>query len=166
MSNIIDWILRLFGRKGKEELPETENIIYSLEPAPRQSASSLKVQTALSNLEGYNDQDWQRIVLDNKYWTCSKEAFQEIVDYNTLNEKQYILEQYDCDNFAFTFKAQVGLNHNLNNVGLVLDHSGGHAYNVVIFDDGTAELFEPQTDRWITPGESAAYSFTAGIIIL
>ena len=57
MKNLIDWILSFFGRKRKDELPETENLVYSLEPPPRQSASSLKVQNALSNLEGYNDQD-------------------------------------------------------------------------------------------------------------
>ena len=154
MKKFINRIIKLFGRKK------------GLKPAPKQSADNMMIQKALQKLEGFKEDTWQRIVLDNKYWTCSKEAFQEIIDYNTLNEKQYVSEQYDCDNFAFTFNAQVGLNHNLNNVGLVIDNSGGHAYNVVIFDDGTAELFEPQNDRWITPGESGAYTFQTGIIIL
>ena len=154
MKKFINRIIKLFGRKK------------GLKPTPKQSADNMMIQKALQKLEGFKEDTWQRIVLDNKYWTCSKEAFQEIIDYNTLNEKQYVSEQYDCDNFAFTFKAQVGLNHNLNNVGLVIDNSGGHAYNVVIFDDGTAELFEPQNDRWITPGESGAYTFQTGIIIL
>jgi len=131
----------------------------------RYSGDNLMIENALTKL-GYNQDSWQRVLLDNKYWTCSKEEFQKVVEYNTINEKQYVLEQYDCDNFAFAFKAQVAMNHNLNNVGLVIDNSGGHAYNVVIFDDGTAQLFEPQNDTWITPGESGAYAFQTGIIII
>ena len=123
------------------------------------------IEKALAGL-GYNQKNWQRILLDNKYWTCSKTDFQKVVDFNTINEKKYILEQYDCDNFAFAFKAQVGMNHKLNNVGLVIDNSSGHAYNIVIFDDGTAELFEPQNDSWITPGQTEMYKFKRGIIIL
>ena len=133
---------------------------------PREQTDNEMINEALKNLKGYTKRSWQRITLDNQYWTCSKEEFQTIVDYNTINEKQYVLQQFDCDNFAFAFKAQVALNHNLNNVGLVIDNSGGHAYNVIVFNDGTAELFEPQTDRWITPGESKMYSFKKGIVIL
>jgi len=121
---------------------------------------------ALSTLEGYNTRDWQRIHLDNKYWTCTKVEFQRILETNTINEKQYVLDQFDCDNFAFNLKAQVAKEYGLNNVGMVIDNSGGHAYNVVIFRDGTAELLEPQSDRWIIPGESKMYSFKKGIILL
>ena len=124
------------------------------------------IQRAIEGIKGYRNSDWQRIVLDNKYWVCTKTEFQRVVNTNTINEKQYVLDQFDCDNFAFAFKAQVAMNYNLNNVGLVIDNSGGHAYNIVVFNDGTAELFEPQTDRWITPGESKMYSFKKGIIIL
>ena len=127
------------------------------------------IANALSTIPGYRKRgkaQWQRIVLDNKYWTCSKEDFQKIVEFNKINEKQYIADKFDCDNFSFNFKAQVATNHNLNNVGIVIDNSGGHAYNVVIFNDGTADLFEPQTDQWIIPGSDKLYSFKRGIIIL
>ena len=121
---------------------------------------------ALQTLKDFDSRDWQRIHLDNKYWTCTKPEFQKILEANTLNEKQYVLDQFDCDNFAFNLKAQVARDYGLNNVGMVIDNSAGHAYNVVIFKDGTAELLEPQSDRWITPGESKMYSFEKGIIIL
>jgi len=147
---LIKNFLKLFKKKAKTH---------------RHSGDNLMIEQALTKL-GYNQDSWQRILLDNKYWTCSKEEFQKVVEYNTINEKQYVLEQYDCDNFAFAFKAQVAMNHNLNSVGLVIDNSAGHAYNVVIFEDGTAELFEPQNDTWITPGQSEMYKFEKGIIII
>ena len=128
--------------------------------------NSEEITTALRTLKGYRTGSWQRINLDNKYWVCDKAEFQKVVDTNTINEKKYIIDQFDCDNFAFNFKAQVALQFNLNNVGMVIDHSGGHAYCVVIFSNGEAELFEPQNDRWVSPGESKSYSFKKGIIII
>jgi hypothetical protein len=130
------------------------------------NTTSSEIDTALRTVSGYNTRNWQLIRLDNRYWVCSKSEFQRIVNTNTINEKQYVLDQFDCDNFAFTFKSQVAANYNLNNVGMVIDNSGGHAYNIVVFTNGTAELFEPQTDRWITPGESEMYSFKKGIILI
>lgn len=132
---------------------------------PRQMTSE-EITTALRTLSGYREGKWQRINLDNKYWTCTKTEFQRVVDANTIDEKKYVVDQFDCDNFAFNFKAQVALQFNLNNVGMVIDHSGRHAYSVVIFSNGTAELFEPQNDKWVTPGESKAYTFKEGIVII
>ena len=109
---------------------------------------------------------WQRINLDNKYWVCDKIEFQKVVDANTIDEKKYIVDKFDCDNFAFAFKAQVAMQYNLNNVGLVIDHSGGHAYNVVVFSNSSAQLFEPQNDRWVRQGESKLYTFEEGIVII
>ena len=70
---------------------------------PREQTDNEMINEALKNLKGYTKRSWQRITLDNQYWTCSKEEFQTIVDYNTINEKQYVLQQFDCDNFAFAF---------------------------------------------------------------
>ena len=124
------------------------------------------VNVALADLIGKRKKSWKRIHLDNKYWLCSQEEFQTVVEHNKINEKTYIYDQFDCDNFAFAFKAQVAMNHNLNNVGIVIDNSGGHAYNVVVFRDGTAKLFEPQTDAWVEPGSAPLYKFDKGIIII
>ena len=132
----------------------------------RTGDSSEQVTAALKGLKGYNTRSWKRITLDKKYWLCSKEHFQTIIQYNKINEKQYTYDQFDCDKFAFAFKAQVALNHGLNNVGLVIDNSAGHAYNVIIFNDGSASLFEPQADQYVAPGQSDLYKFERGIIIL
>lgn len=132
---------------------------------PRNMSLS-EVDDAINTVKGYNKKNWQLIRLDNKYWVCNKSEFMRVVRTNTINEKQYVLDQFDCDNFAFNFKAQVAFQYNLNNVGMVIDNSGGHAYNIVVFNNGTAQLFEPQSDRWITPGESKMYSFKKGVIII
>ena len=103
--------------------------------------------------------------LDNKYVAVSEKEFQKIIDWDWTDNKKYVAEKYDCDNFAFSFKAMVDRRFGVNNVGLVIDYSGGHAYNIIVFNDGSVRLFEPQTDRWarVGPGQ---YKFEEGKILI
>lgn len=106
-----------------------------------------------------------RYPLDAKYWVCDREEFNKIVKWDWTDNKQYLYEKYDCDNFAFSFKARVDRYFHLNNVGLVIDWSGGHAYNLVVFKDGTWSAFEPQSDSWPSVGKGM-YKFESKIVIL
>ena len=108
-----------------------------------------------------------RKLLDSKYWACSRLDFEAIIQWDWTDKKKYVAEKYDCDNFAFSFKARMDRKFHLNNVGLVIDYSGGHAYNCVVFADGTAELFEPQSDRFVTSRlGTGQYVCNDGMIIL
>ena len=119
---------------------------------------------------GYLSSGIKRLHLDSKYWACSKKEFENWIEWDWTNKKRYISEEYDCDNFAFSFKARCDRKIGINTVGLVIDYSGGHAYNVVAFTDAPAELYEPQSDRWVSKGNSRSrseiYSLTDGYIIL
>jgi len=104
--------------------------------------------------------------IDNKYWTCSEKDWKKIIEFDWTDEKKYVTEQYDCDNFAFNFKARVARKFGLNSVGLVIDYSGGHAYNLIVFSDGTWKIFEPQSDNFpYTIGEGL-YKFEEGFILI
>lgn len=108
----------------------------------------------------------KRKLLDTKYWVCSRLDFEAIIQWDWTDKKKYVAEKYDCDNFAFSFKARMDRKFHLNNVGLVIDYSGGHAYNCVVFSDGTAELFEPQSDRFVTDRiGTGQYKCQEGIIV-
>jgi len=105
--------------------------------------------------------------LDNKYWCCSRLDFDAIIKWDWTDNKKYIAEKYDCDNFAFSFKARMDRRFHLNNVGLVIDYSGGHAYNVIVFSDGTVTLFEPQSDSFpILNPVAGYYRCTSGFIVI
>ena len=108
----------------------------------------------------------QRLHLDSKYWACSKKEFEDWIEWDWTNKKRYIAEEYDCDNFAFSFKARCDRKIGINSVALVIDYSGGHAYNLVVFSDVAPELFEPQNDSWRKKGESTMYTLTSGYIII
>jgi len=96
--------------------------------------------------------------LDNKYVAVSQKEFQKIIDWDWTDNKTYIAEKYDCDNFAFSFKARVDRRFHVNTVGLVIDYDAGHAYNVIVFADGSMKIFEPQSDSWPKIG-SKMYKF-------
>jgi len=109
----------------------------------------------------------KRKVLDNKYWTCTRLDFDAIIRWDWTDKKRFVKEKYDCDNFAFSFKARMDRRFHLNNVGLVVDYSGSHAYNCVVFADGTAELFEPQNDMIVTKQMGKGlYKCESGFIVI
>ena len=99
--------------------------------------------------------------LDNKYVAVSQKEFQKIIDWDWTDNKTYIAEKYDCDNFAFSFKARVDRKFHVNTVGLVIDYDAGHAYNVIVFANGKMKLFEPQSDSYPKEG-SSMYKFNRG----
>lgn len=103
--------------------------------------------------------------LDAKYFLCDEKDMKAIVKWDWTDNKKYVKEKYDCDNFAFSFKAMVDKRFGLNGVGLVIDYSAGHAYNIVVFKDGSVKLFEPQSDRWPKAGKGQ-YKFQSGSIII
>jgi len=108
-----------------------------------------------------------RKALDSKYWTCTRLDFGAIIKWDWTDKKRYVKQKYDCENFAFSFKARMDRKFHLNNVGLVLDYSGGHAYNCVVFSDGTAELFEPQNDSFKTDQlGTGLYKCESGFIVI
>ena len=119
---------------------------------------------------GFYGPKMKKLNLDTKYWACSKQEFEDWIEWDWTNGKKYIAEQYDCDNFAFSFKARCDRKIGINTVALVIDYSGGHAYNLVCFTDAPAELYEPQSDRWVSKGDGKSknemYKFTDGYIII
>ena len=103
--------------------------------------------------------------LDTKYFLCDEKDMRAIVKWDWTDNKKYVKEKYDCDNFAFSFKSMVDKRFGLNGGGLVIDYSGGHAYNLTVFKNGTVKLFEPQTDGWPKAGKGQ-YKFQSGLIII
>ena len=88
-----------------------------------------------------------RLPLDQTYYLTDQSNFLNIVAWDWVDTYEYRKEKFDCENFAFLFKAQVDLFFNLNQVGLVIDYQSGHAYNLVIYPNGKVMVLEPQSDK-------------------
>ena len=96
-------------------------------------------------------QGWLR--LDNNYYAVDMETFKKIVEWDWTDTRKYIADTFDCDKFAMYFKARVAIDFGVNAVGIVLDYSSSHAYNIVILKDQQGVkwyLYEPQNDSIFT----------------
>ena len=140
-----------------EEWWETTKLAYELYPEIV-TLTGDEVRRAVRNLLAA---DVQLELLDGVYRTYSRATFERVIGNDTTNRSMAWRELYDCDDFAWQFKARMRWFYNVNAVGFVIDHSAGHAYNLVIFGDGTASLLEPQSDRFVAVGEEI--SFLKGI---
>ena len=104
--------------------------------------------------------------LDKKYRIPDGEQISEILKYSQSKRLKYSKETFDCDDFATVLKSEV-VKLGTNAVGIVVDISGKHAYNILVYNiHGTLSIsaVEPQTDEIIKIGEGL-YKAEEGYII-
>ena len=117
--------------------------------------------------------DVQWAPMDGRYRCTSRGDFAVLVEADWGSKKAYLTDFYDCDNFAFAFKAYID-SYGINSVGIAIDYSSHapgddtptpHAYNIVLFDDGTVMPFEPNGDYFGNLGYGL-YTLTNGVILI
>lgn len=100
----------------------------------------------------------QLYLSDNRYWLCTEQDFlQGVVPWSRRQLKPYEADRYDCENFAFRFKAGVDWAFDVNGIGIVWSVTGQHAFNCVVFEDGTLRFFEPQTLAFVELAQQGLY---------
>ena len=111
----------------------------------------------------------QDIPVDSKYWAVSKEAWEGMMAYIGVDQEKYEVDRFDCDNFAVVFAASVADRFRINGAGIVVDFSGGHAYNAILITGTHGGLsigiIEPQNRRYILKTEGM-YQARHGFIFL
>lgn len=177
MGQSLTWLRPHFERI-MEEYWQTTQLAYRLYPQ-RQSISYDDVGTAIQRLLG-DRPDVSIRRLDLAYSSYPKAIFEEIIQADRTNLTMPWPERNDCDNYGWRFKCNMDFFFNADAVGFVLDESAWHAYNLIVLPDLTAELFEPQQDRFVAldepiviPGgvplaglSTGRYSLTKGLIII
>jgi hypothetical protein len=127
---------------------------FSLQPA---SLTESEINAVVNDIKSRGGmQGWLR--LDGTYYTTDIDTFKKIVDWDWTDTRKYLVDTFDCDKFAMYFKARQAIDFRLNSIGMVIDYSAGHAYNIIIIKDPstgkvTWYLYEPQNDRIFTYDE-------------
>lgn len=85
--------------------------------------------------------------MDGTYYLANKDQMKKWIEEDMVDVREYKRNKYDCENFAFSFKAHMDFEHEVNQVGLVIDYESGHSYNVIVWANGKFSLFEPQNDK-------------------
>jgi hypothetical protein len=74
--------------------------------------------------------------------------------------------RFDCEDYALTYKTLIAMLMGINTVGVVIDWSGAHAYNIVMTADGTVSLYEPQEGCVVEVGAEERHEFQNVTILL
>lgn len=110
----------------------------------------------------------ESMILDNKYYMTNESNMMNVIAGDWTEKKKPISYRYDCDDFAFTFKANVSRYYDLNQVGVVIDWTSKHAYNIIFFPNKNIWLFEPQTDSFffVSERKKFLYSLEDAMVII
>lgn len=116
-----------------------------------------RLRKLLSKIPGF--EEWRWIRLDSKYYTVDLATWKKIVKWDWSNVKRYLVDQFDCDDYAGYFKFRVSLLFRVNAVAYVLDYGSAHSYNIIFPSDTNEPLiYEPQTDEIIKiPGRDKRF---------
>ena len=99
-------------------------------------------------------------LLDNRYRTTTLDGFRLIAQWDKTNLRPYIVDFWDCDDYAWRFKSNAASIFLINSVGFVIDWSDekcAHAYNILFVEDGDPVVYEPQTDSIMSVSEARRY---------
>ena len=111
----------------------------------------------------------QIVPLDDVYYCVNEFTALEILKKSRIDKKRYANDRYDCDDYAFALKGEIGRRYSLNSVGLIIDYSGHHAYNCMIVSDfGKPKVIyiEPQTDEVVIRQDGTPYEMEFGFVII
>ena len=135
-----------------DEIKDKVTVLYNWYVPPfvpdRYTITDEQLLQVISKLKNFNRNNW--LQLDGIYYITSMDTFKKIIQWDWTDTRKYISETFDCDKFAMYFKSRMAIDFGINGVGVVLDYSSGHAYNVVIVKEGNdinIYKYEPQNDN-------------------
>jgi len=101
--------------------------------------------------------------MDSQYRVPSEISFKRILREDVIDEIKYQSEYFDCDKFAFLFKALSALHYRINAVGIVISYTSGHAFNIVFTEEkDNLKIYklEPQSDELWMPEKPERDNYT------
>ena len=114
------------------------------------------------------------LMFDSKYRAVDLETWKLILKRSQIDKYRYRSDIKDCDNFVAALFGTIPLEYGVNTVGLVIDYSGRHAYNALVYYDTDITdlkiaLVEPQSDEFVTTDDRLssheAYKAQRGMIL-
>jgi hypothetical protein len=94
-------------------------------------------------------------LLDGQYWALTVPDLERVLKHDWTHRWKWLKSRRDCDDFAVYFKARMSEWFGVTAVGIVIDNSSNHVYNVIITaNPGGAPgilYFEPQTGEFVVP---------------
>jgi len=110
-------------------------------------------------LRGKLDSAFQLYLADDEYYLPPMDDVKEIIRNTRLDQREWVAERFDCDDFALVLKAHFceaayadGKRRAAHCFGIVWGMlPDAHAINWFLCDDGAIYFVEPQTGRIFEP---------------
>ena len=125
------------------------NFLKTLLPKVIQSTTPTNSIAEILSSKGYKS-----LMLDRVYNIYSLDVLNEGLVENSISEKKYRKEVYDCDDFAFAIFAAIRAKYSGIPFGVVIGttvEGVPHAWNVFISIDDEIWFIEPQSDKIFLP---------------
>lgn len=123
-----------------------------------------------TDFENFPNNGVKRVPIDSRYYLTTPDDFSRIIEETIIDHRRYKRTKFDCENFAFGLQNVVAQRYGINSVGIVIDLSNSRGYNIVIYDDGMSEVFDPNNEMLVTTGrentDHEAYEIESGLILL
>lgn len=163
-------------REGKKKLAQLETDLRQLlrdqdifpSPKVRRETSSFVEESLKENIDGYDGGSvpFNVYTSDGTYYLpANKSTMTEAKQFNPFEYLPYRPERFDCEDYASAYMTFAAFLFGTNGVGTIYDFGAGHAYNIILYSDGSIELYEPQTGQVVEPGSEDKYSLESGMIV-
>jgi len=151
IAAIVRWRRGQLGDAGLETQLR-DLIVQETDVVPAtEEISEETIRTAVTDALPDDDPSW--MTLDGSYFAPQPEDVDALRDLSSAPQwLPYRSERYDCEDFAFSYQALAALLGGVNTVGVVIDWSDAHAYNVIVDSAGEVRFYEPQSDMPVVIG--------------
>lgn len=155
----------------EQQVADLEQQVAELEGPdyPEIDYTTVDKDTVVERLEGFDGFEQHDIFFwfDYTYRLPDREDFRAYAVHDGINMREYRDEIYDCDDFSWAFMALVSNRYAINGIGLVITRDpDAHVCNVVLFQDGTVELWEPQDDEFKTDSDDPKYDLDDAVWLI
>lgn len=138
---------------------------YSIEkklPQPR-STQEIDAQELIKILRDRFPDEGVIFISDRKYKLCNVEDMRIFFQLDTTNQKKYIAEDYDCDDYARRLWGQLAI-PKWSCLAFGICWTDLHALNIFIDEDKMLWFMEPQSDAFssgLAPWQGTKIRFIA-----
>jgi len=152
----INTIAHKFGQKLIKAGSDMIRAVFKLKPAIYNRSQIL---TFLNDQTGIPTSSIS--LADEKYHIVGWDKWLQIMEFDLIDQQQYLTDVFDCENFALAYSSLAAMNYRLNSCGVafgnIYDPTTNkllfrHGFNFVIIYDFNGEMkcyiYEPQTDEW------------------
>lgn len=99
----------------------------------------------------------------SRYYLVDEDTFKDLIEADLLDHRNYWMGKFSCEDFALGFASRFWQRFSVNGVGVVVDFHEEDLYNIVVYEEGGVEFYDPNAKVLVQPRD---FEPEAGLILL